>query len=247
MSHIPTLPVVPFTTHFFPPNPGSSLGSSAAFNCHVHLIFWNLVQFPSFLCLSWCGLFKQYRPAIFWNISPYGFIRLFPRGQIQLPHLWQEWSPETLSPLQGVHPGHSWQLVPGIALLTVAMWWGGFDCISRLERWLSFPLCGRQVLVRETDHLAQCGVFFFCFFVGFFWLHWVFVAACGLSLVAASRGCSSLWCAGFSLWWLLLLQSTASRLMGSVVVAHGLSCSAACRIFPDQGSNPCPLHWQADS
>ena len=28
---------------------------------------------------------------------------------------------------------------------------------------------------------------------------------------------------------------------------HGLSCSVACGIFPDQGSNPCPLHWQADS
>ena len=25
------------------------------------------------------------------------------------------------------------------------------------------------------------------------------------------------------------------------------SCSAACGIFPDQGSNPCPLHRQADS
>ena len=34
---------------------------------------------------------------------------------------------------------------------------------------------------------------------------------------------------------------------GSVVVAHGLSCSTACGIFPDQGSNPRPLHWQADS
>ena len=30
-------------------------------------------------------------------------------------------------------------------------------------------------------------------------------------------------------------------------MAHGLSCSAACGIFPDQGSNPCLLHWQADS
>ena len=28
---------------------------------------------------------------------------------------------------------------------------------------------------------------------------------------------------------------------------HGLSCSAACGIFPDQGSNPGPLLWQADS
>ena len=26
-----------------------------------------------------------------------------------------------------------------------------------------------------------------------------------------------------------------------------LSCSTACGIFPDQGSNPGPLHWQADS
>ena len=34
---------------------------------------------------------------------------------------------------------------------------------------------------------------------------------------------------------------------GSVAVAHGPSCSAAFGIFPDQGSNPCPLHWQADS
>ena len=25
-----------------------------------------------------------------------------------------------------------------------------------------------------------------------------------------------------------------------------VSCSAACGIFPDQGSNLCPLHWQAD-
>ena len=28
---------------------------------------------------------------------------------------------------------------------------------------------------------------------------------------------------------------------------HGPSCSAACGIFPDQGSNPWPQHWQADS
>ena len=30
-------------------------------------------------------------------------------------------------------------------------------------------------------------------------------------------------------------------------MSHGLSCSVACGIFPDQGSNPCSLHWQADS
>ena len=69
----------------------------------------------------------------------------------------------------------------------------------------------------------------------------------GLSLVAASGGHSSSRCVGLSLSQPLLLQSTGSRRAGSVIVAHGLSCSAACGIFPDQGSNPCPLHWQADS
>ena len=69
----------------------------------------------------------------------------------------------------------------------------------------------------------------------------------GLSLVAASRGHSSPRCAGLSLSRPLLLRSTGSRRAGSVVVAHGPSRSAACGIFPDQGSNPCPLHWQADS
>ena len=69
----------------------------------------------------------------------------------------------------------------------------------------------------------------------------------GLSLVVASRGHSALRCAGLSLSRPLLLRSTDSRRAGSVVVAHGPSCSAACGIFPDQGSTPCPLHWQADS
>ena len=45
----------------------------------------------------------------------------------------------------------------------------------------------------------------------------------------------------------LSLQSTGSRRAGSVIVAHGLSCSAACGILPDQGSNPCALRRQADS
>ena len=69
----------------------------------------------------------------------------------------------------------------------------------------------------------------------------------GLSLVAASGGHSSSRCAGLSLSRPLLLLSTGSRRAASVVVAHGPSCSAACGIFPDQGSNLCPLHWQADS
>ena len=35
--------------------------------------------------------------------------------------------------------------------------------------------------------------------------------------------------------------------VGSLVVAHQLSCPKACGIFPDQGWNPCLLHGHADS
>ena len=44
-----------------------------------------------------------------------------------------------------------------------------------------------------------------------------------------------------------LVAEHRPRRAGSVIVAHGPSCSAACGIFPDQGLNLCPLHWQADS
>ena len=77
----------------------------------------------------------------------------------------------------------------------------------------------------------------------------------GLSLAAASGGhsssrCgdrSSSQCVGLSLSRPLLLRSTGSRRAGSVAVAHGPNCSVACGILPDQGSNLCPPHQQADS
>ena len=54
-------------------------------------------------------------------------------------------------------------------------------------------------------------IYFYLFiFKFYFWLCWVFIAVHRLSLVAASGGCSSLPCVGFSLWW-LLLWSTGSR------------------------------------
>ena len=66
--------------------------------------------------------------------------------------------------------------------------------------------------------LVICMIYFFIHFLKnlliYFWLHWVFVATCGLSLGAASGGYSSLRCAGFSLLWLLLLRSMGSRRVG---------------------------------
>ena len=112
------------------------------------------------------------------------------------------------------------------------------------------PVYDRQLLL--TRFLKEKLFFFFnsnllFIYYIYFWLCWVFVSVRGLSLVVASGVHSSSWCAGLSLSRPLPLRGTGSRRAGSVVVAHGPSCSVACGIFPDQGSNPCPLHWQADS
>ena len=75
-----------------------------------------------------------------------------------------------------------------------------------------------------------------------------FISVRGLSLVAASGGHSSSRCAGLSLLRPLLLRSTSSRRAGSVVVAHGLSCSAACGILaPQPGIEPTPAALEAQS
>ena len=88
----------------------------------------------------------------------------------------------------------------------------------------------------------------------------MFTAASGPSLVAESGGCS--WGTGFSRWEHRLRGRRASVVAAggsagvaapslwnasSAVALHGFSCSAACGIFPNQGSNPRSLHWQADS
>ena len=68
----------------------------------------------------------------------------------------------------------------------------------------------------------------------------VFVALHGLSPVLASRGYSSLRCAGCSLRSFSCCRVQALGVQVSAV-ARGLSCSAVRRIFLDQGSNLCPL------
>ena len=82
-----------------------------------------------------------------------------------------------------------------------------------------------------------------------FWLHWDFVVAHGLSLVAESRSYSLavvhglfivlpplvVKCGLWDLW--------APR-TGPGVVVHKLSCPAVYGIFLDHGLNHCPLHLQ---
>ena len=84
------------------------------------------------------------------------------------------------------------------------------------------------------------------------WICWVSVAACGLLSRYSAWACR---CGGFSRYGASLavalrFSSCGTRAVervGSVAVAHRLSCLEACGIFPDRGSNRCPLHWQVDS
>ena len=62
--------------------------------------------------------------------------------------------------------------------------------------------------------LTICSALFFSLFVWFLAALGLRCCARAFSLAAASGGYSSLWCAGLSLWWLLLLQSTGSRCVG---------------------------------
>ena len=60
-------------------------------------------------------------------------------------------------------------------------------------------------------------------------------------------GLLSVPCSAFPPWWSPPMRSRGSRLWASGVVLQRLSGPKACGVFPNQGSNPCPLHWQVDS
>ena len=83
----------------------------------------------------------------------------------------------------------------------------------------------------------------------------------GLSVVTVNRqlfccGVQDSHCGGFSCCGAQTPGAQASVVVaqfpwlqhaGAVVLVHGLSCSAVCGIFLDQGLNSCPLHWQVNS
>ena len=81
-----------------------------------------------------------------------------------------------------------------------------------------------------------CGLFCHCKIRGY-----SLVAVCSLTAVAfCCCWAVSLGCVG------PVVAASGFKSTSSVVVPYGLSCPAACRIFPDQGSHPCLLHWQLD-
>ena len=105
-----------------------------------------------------------------------------------------------------------------------------FQSSLNFKRKLYFTLS--ELCIGPTFYLIRNPAHFSIdFFKFYFWLCCIFVAAHGLSLAAASKG--------FSLQWLLLLQT-----MAAVAVVQELNYPNACGIFPDRVSNLCSLYWQ---
>ena len=115
--------------------------------------------------------------------------------------------------------------------LTLVIIWHFIKAFLVAMKWYLMVLNCTSSMTNDVEHLFMCSLAIVCllwrnvcsdplpiiylsiYLFIYFWLHWVFVAVHGLSLVAASGG-YSLWCAGFSLWWLLLLWRTGSRRAG---------------------------------
>ena len=82
-------------------------------------------------------------------------------------------------------------------------------------------------------------------FLSWQWAQGLLVIAVHELLVAVAFHCPA-WTVGLAGFGSCRVWSQSLRCPGSIIVAHGLSCSMVCGIFPDQGLNLCHLHQQAD-
>ena len=99
---------------------------------------------------------------------------------------------------------------------------------QRVRRLKPLSMQAWNIRIRwKNSNLFREYMYIFIFI--YFWLCWVFIALCGLSLVGASRGYSLLWCVGCPLWWLLWQWSPASTCsMGAHQLWH--AGSWVCRL-----------------
>lgn len=134
---------------------------------------------------------------------------------------------------------HQWWLPVGI-LLRHSFYFGIYSTCPQSQKVsisVSILWAGLATFQRESWDSDTAAILFFFFncLMAALGLH-----RCAWTFSTAARGsCCSLWCEGFSLGWLLLWS------VGSAAVAHGLGCSQACGIFPNEGLNLWPLRWQA--
>ena len=129
---------------------------------------------------------------------------------------------------------------------------------ARILEWVAISSSEWSSQPRDRTHVScvSCvaGGFFTCWairkaslcvYLIYFWLHWIFVAACGLSLVAVSGGYSLVAVLGLLIAVASLVVEHGLQNAGPVVVVHMFSCPTSCGIFQDERLNR--LHWQVYS
>ena len=146
--------------------------------------------------------------------------KLFPVAWESSPPIWDRktkgWS-RNISPIWKTHEWQNWYLVPkligegnGTPLQYSCLenprdggaWWAAVSGVAQSWtrlKWLSSSRSSSSSpkLIRALPGCRAASLSNFQHFI-YFWLCWVFVAVHGLSLVAVSRGYSSLWCEGIS-------------------------------------------------
>ena len=95
----------------------------------------------------------------------------------------------------------------------------------------------KLIFIKKKKKKKYC---IFTFVLGLPWSLQVFSSCREWSLLSSSSSRAS-HCSGISCLVWILGHS------GLLIMAPGLSCPWACRIFPDRGLNLCPLHYKADS
>ena len=101
-----------------------------------------------------------------------------------------------------------------------------------------------SIIVFQVPHILESFNYFIIYLL-IFWLCWALLLCVGFlcfewGLLSSCSALASCLC------W-LLLWNRGSRAWAPTVVALGLSRPMAHVVFLDQGLNPCPWHWQADS
>ena len=125
-----------------------------------------------------------------------------------------------------------------------------FQCFTNFFSYLHFlPILFHEIFFFfQFFFLIRIISFFNVLIYLYFWLCWIFVALHRLLCRCCAQASH---CRVHELQWLQHMGSVVAVQgpwsMCSVLVAQWLSCSTVYGVFPDQGSNPCPLHWHVDS
>ena len=113
----------------------------------------------------------------------------------------------------------------------------------------SKSICEIDVGKQKLDKHFLNNFIYFGAVLGLGYCTWAF-ASCGKWGLLSSCGAQASHCSGLSYcgaevpgMWASVVEAHGLSSAGSVVVVHRVSCSTTYGIFPDKGSNPCPLHW----